>query len=141
MRHEWGLFSIGVENALDSMTEERPWYRTVFSMAAAPKIDVLSIDLVQYEISVEQEVRRIQAGTETLIIERGLDRFRESLDNEIDNLLKAPTEKYRRILRVIQDHNKEITGFRVVLIAASIGIVAALLGGVAGGFITLLSTN
>lgn len=141
LSEQWGLFSNRVENALDLVAEKKPWYRTAFNMTAVPELDVLSIDLIRYEISVEREVRRIQDEIEMLTIERGLDRFRDCLDNEINNLLRAPTEKFRAIVQVIQDHNKTMTGFRTVLIAALIGIVAAFLGGVAGGFVMLLSRN
>ena len=141
LNEQWGLFSDRVENILDFVAEKKPWYRTAFNMAAIPELDVLSIDLIRYEISVEQEVRRVRDEIEMLSIERGLNRFCQCLDNEINDLLRAPTEKFTRIVQVIQDHNKTMTGFRTVLIAALIGIVAAFLGGVAGGFVTLLSRN
>lgn len=138
---QWGLFSNRVANVLDFVTEKKPWYRTAFNMAAVPELDVLSIDLSRYEISVEQEVRRVRDEIEMLTIERGLDRFCQCLDKEINDLLSSPTEKFSRIVQVIQDHKKTMTGFRTVLIAAGIGIVAAFLGGVAGGSVTLLSRN
>ncbi len=85
--------------------------------------------------------RRIQEEIEKLSIESGLDRFRDRFDDEIRAIRNVQTDKFRRVVQLIQDHNKSLTDYRTTLIAALVGILAALLGGVAGGVVTLLSSN
>ena len=74
----------------------------------------------------------------SLASEQGLHRFAEYLNEEMRDLEELPTDKIGQIIHSIEDHRKVITGYNAAVIAAVIGILAALIGGITGSLVTLL---
>lgn len=137
-REHWFKFVDNTQSILSKLDERPPWYRRFWHAFSAPKFDDLSIQLAHHEMRLEETVRKVRKRRAALSIDEGLNRFDGFFEKEIESLTENPTEKFGRIISVIQEHGKIIAGHRTVLISAFIGILVFILGGLAGGLTALI---
>ncbi len=128
----WRKFLENFSDALNQSTHEKSFGQRVYELFSLPRMAPPSIELIQYELLIEEKKLAGQKELSRLKAEANLEYFLEYTQEVIQELSEIPIDKYRGMSDAITAHNRSLDTYRMSASVALIGFVAACIGGIVG---------